>query len=235
LQSAVLGSTPIFSKHTAINIAEQLSCRLEEFAINKEAIAAFVTDEGGAPHHFDATTIHCAGYLLQTVQRRAYDTLIMQNPAVFAAVEACRSVVTAYRNSAANQSYLTSLRLQTGTPISAFVTECPTRWNTRLQLLKSVQASKGAISEWIQRRIDSGKRNVHVAFMHNSSPHCWNIISDLVTILDHLEVATKELSQDKVPTLHLITLVFCRLHANLDKYISSLASRAGPDFVSFEE
>lgn len=202
----MLACVPVFTKHSASKLAASLRPYLEEAGVTRDNLCAVVTDEGGAApliaSQFDANEIQCAGHLLQTALRRAMVELLRDFPVVAAIIEASKSIISHVRNSTQSRMELQNLQITLNESTNSLIQDVPTRWNSCLYSLQSLLNTKKSLFAWISIS-DNGSRQELFSFMQRNKDYYCDIVSDLVSLLQPVELVTRELSQEKVPTLHM--------------------------------
>lgn len=144
----------------------------------------FVTDNGSNLVNAlkDLCRISCAGHNLNLVFEYFMKKLDSTDP-IYILIFKCKELVMYFKRSGMNNKLKHSLKQSV-----------PTRWNSTLTMLKSVDASYEDIFELLAERDELSKlQDIDSQLLQN-----------IIKILTPFNDATKELSYDKQPTIHLV-------------------------------
>jgi hypothetical protein len=202
LRTAILACIPVFKNHTGENLAEILVSTLDSIGIPKSKVVAIVTDEGGgAPcisDHFPGVQqIFCAAHLLQTTLRRAFDTATSEFPELATVLTFSRRLAAIYNQSSIIRSEIQVLQARLSQSVSSLKQDVATRWLSQLSCLKSVLENEAAIKAWMET-----SKPKDPMLSHYNPETLWPILTQLVSILQPFDAATKCFSKEKEITLH---------------------------------
>lgn len=200
LHSTVLFTCDFQSERkTGVNIRQELHRRFEKAGIGKELLhnAIFVTDQGA--NIVNAlqcyTRFDCSAHVLNTVLRNTFnsDFLEKEAPDLKEAIDLTKATVTYLKQ--------TGLASQLKHTVGQ---EVPTRWNSKLHMLKSVYEQ----FEDIQSLLDTRS----CLLLQQVSKR---ILKVLVDFLQPFKDATDSLERDKSPSLLLVVLHVAKLRKHL--------------------
>ncbi|KAI2644598.1 Zinc finger protein 618 [Labeo rohita] len=191
------------------NIRRTVESILQEFGILSKDIIV-VTDNGSnvVAAFKDYTRLSCAGHNINLILKYTFDHLDVENPQHRPVIHLFRDVktlVTHFKRAGLQKALDRSLKQAV-----------ETRWNTRLAMLQSVRDA-----------LLSGK--LHEVLLHRNELRYVNgidpdLLEDIIRLLEPFDEATRHLSTDQTPTLHLVfptkaTLLRGLLHQDGDSVI----------------
>ncbi|RXN15697.1 macrophage mannose receptor 1-like protein [Labeo rohita] len=177
---------------TAINIHEQINEQLCSYGISFDQVV-LLSDQGSnikaalKNYHW----IPCAAHVLNTILKHTFSGSDIEE--VTKMIDACKGIV----------KYLKKASASTALP-HGLVQDCETRWNSKIDMLKSVSKQYRKINELLESRGQSERME---GIYQNT----------LTTVIDSLEPfkkASEELQGEDYPTLHLVMLWFYNLRAH---------------------
>ncbi|KAL0965778.1 hypothetical protein UPYG_G00285610 [Umbra pygmaea] len=162
---------------------------LQEFGILSNDIA-FVTDNGSnvVAAFKDYVRLSCAGHNINLILKHVFDHLDENNPVhsnIIKLFKDTKTLVTHFKRAGLQKALDQSLKQSV-----------ETRWNTRLAMLQSVNDA-----------LRSGRLH-DILLCRNELRYLTNIdcelLEDIIQLLKPFDEATRHLSTDKTPTLHLV-------------------------------
>lgn len=201
-----LGCFPIYAKtHDAVTLANMISSKLSEASVAVDKVVAVVTDQGGAApaiaqHIGNAQELHCAAHLLNTALKRSFEYSISKHPFIGVVLTCCKTLAASFNQSTQFREQIIANQLATNEPLRSLKQDVITRWNSRLLNLKSIADARQAITLHVSQYPD----DPHHGLITRCSKKFWEMIGHLINVLEPYEDATKTLSADKEPTLHLV-------------------------------
>lgn len=221
-KSEILACVPVYGKHTAQRLAQILSSKMKDLNIDFSKLVAIVTDEGGpAPcigEQLGLESIHCGGHILQTVQRRAFDKAILETPVIGFVLSICKTLASTYSHSTAFRTEILAAQLANNEPTTGLVQDVVTRWNSRLYCLKSIAKCERSIKNWL---VQNPPIHENLQLMERAHRDLWPVVHDIIAVLEPFDYVTKQLSQDQVPTLHLVIDNIISLEVLLAEFIDT--------------
>jgi len=190
---------PSGAKKTALNLKTELLKQLGEFGLLPDEIdrLVFVSDQGANVQAALSRWVHksCIAHVLNTVLKHTFkkskegdeehdgDEEELQE--VRSCIEQCKTLTTFFKHSGLQLQLKQSLKQ-----------ECETRWNTKLEMVKSVLNSFEDIQSIL---LGQGE-------MHRMSHISKDILQMLVQFLQPFKQATEELSGSKYCIINLVAL-----------------------------
>ena len=206
LETFLLDVVPVDESETAVHIANMVRRVLKEWDIPLEAVVTAATD--GAPNmqcsvakELDLPWIYCAAHAINRAVFNALDARPIKT-----VVKRSNALCALFHWPAARRGLL-KYQQQLGLSTKVLKASCPTRWGSIKKMFKRLWDSREAIILYLAKH--RGRRNPEL------TDEQWQIIGDLLGALRHLNEATVELSQQKVPTIGLITPIFANLLTGL--------------------
>jgi hypothetical protein len=191
MHSHILATRLAYEKHTADYIKRFVGGILEEFGIKKEG-NLFVTDNASnmKAAFREEIWVGCTGHNLNLVlshglqASKENDSLPSE---VTTVINTCKELVTLSKRTAINQKLDTTLK------------QCVcTRWNSVLIMLKSVNDNSTDL------RAIAADPQVNRNLLRLLSDLNTDVLQQVIAVLAPFETATKVLSAEKTPTLHLV-------------------------------
>lgn len=187
-------------RKTGDNIRKELVRRFMKLGVCDATLkkATFVIDQGAnivcALQTYDR--IDCSAHVLNTVLRNTFaeEFIVNEVPSVSETVQASKAVVTFLK-----QSGLASQLKQTVSQ------EVPTRWNSKVIMLKSVCSQFEEIEALLESRNNSLMESVNKS-----------TLNDLIEFMQPFKDASDALEEEKRPTLPLVVLYASALRKHLE-------------------
>ncbi|KAH6937319.1 hypothetical protein HPB50_026731 [Hyalomma asiaticum] len=188
-------------KKSGENVRKELLRRFAKLGVCSDALAKaiFVTDQGAniicALQPYDR--LNCCAHLLNTVLRNTF------------AEEFIAEEATSIHENLQSVKCLLKFLKQSGLASqlnSGVIQEVPTRWNSKLGMLRSVFRQLENIEALLETRNPAATEHIDR-----------NTIRDLITFLEPFEEATQALEADRCPTLQLAILHVAKIARSLDR------------------
>lgn len=174
---------------TAFNVHEQIEEQLTSYGISLDQVI-LVSDQGSnikaALKNYN--WIPCAAHVLNTILKHTFSGPDIEDVTVM--IHACKGLV----------KYLKKASATTALP-HGLVQDCKTRWNSKVEMLKSVSKQYKEIIELLDERGQSER--MEGIFQ--------NTLASVIDFLEPFKTASQELQGEKYPTLHLVMLWFHKL------------------------
>jgi len=194
--SAVLHVAMLEGSHTGALIAERLEDMLLHWRISKERVHLVLRDNASnmerAMKDADVVSFGCFAHSLQLV---VHDGVLSQR-GVSDLLAICRNVVGHFKRSTKATDKLKDIQHSLGLPIHSLKQDEVTRWNSSLEMLKSVVEQKMAIAAY------ATEGSIPVLSASNLE-----IADKVITVLSPIEEITKNVSEDSAPISLIIPLV----------------------------
>ena len=207
MHSHILATRDADEKHTADYIKQLVRSVMNEFAVYRPGIV-FVTDNAAnmKAAFRDELWIGCAGHNLNLVLSHGLQNSSIQSTAavtelpteVTGLIATCKELVTLVKRTKLNNSLDTTLK------------QCiQTRWNSVLRTLQSVYDNRA------QLRSAASEPNSNRNLLRLLSDLSDELLEQVIEILKPFDTATRVLSTDKTPSLHLVVPTKYTLHRHL--------------------
>ncbi|KAL1276173.1 hypothetical protein QQF64_035796 [Cirrhinus molitorella] len=135
--------------------------------------------------------IPCVAHVLNTILKHTFSGSDIEE--VTEMIDVCKGIV----------KYLKKASASTALP-HGLVQECETRWNSKIDMLKSVSKQYREINELLESRGQSeSMEGIHQ-----------NTLTTVIDFLEPFKKASEELQGEDYPTLHLVMLWFYKLDAH---------------------
>lgn len=227
MQSTVLATRSVEDKHTGDCIRQMVVKVLEEFNANR-GNNVFVTDNasnmksafkdlrwlGCSCHNLNLALVHSFEKPKPSTKSNDDEEEEGMPVEVLQLIDTCKELVTLAKRTTLNGQLETTLK------------QCvPTRWNSILTTLKSVSNNLAEL------RVISASAQANRSLLRLLADINEDLLSEMIRVLDSFDVATKLLSADSKPSLHLVLPTKHRLMNQLvtrstDSYmISQMKSR----------
>lgn len=171
-------------RHTADNLAEQLSKIAEEWGVSDKVVAC-VTDNAAnvvaAVRKLDWRQLSCFAHTLNLIVRGSLG--VMEGT-----VEKVKAIVQHFHKSTVAAERLRGTLRQMQLPDLKLIMDCPTRWNSTLYMLKRFSHMKDAIVSTMALTNPS---------MATLSPNEWEAITEACEVLQPFEEVTTEISAER--------------------------------------
>lgn len=209
LKHRKLGCIPVIGEvHSAPVVASHIRELLSLFENAHLKLASVTTDEGGcAPliaNEFGTDEIHCALHLLNTVLKHSFEDLLQRFPLASIILAACRLMASHFNHSTQASEQLLVNQLHSGDPLTTIKQSVPTRFNSNLRMLKSVDASTNSILAYCAANMDAPFSD---AILRNIDSFT-RLLPKLVSILELFQTATMEFEKQSATLDQLINLYF---------------------------
>lgn len=215
LTKGVIGVIPLEQNHTSEYIKDELLSVLQNFKINQSDITAVVTDSAsnmvnaindifGARKH-----IPCMAHILAHV---VPDSLKRSYP-IEDIIKKVKSIVTLVRRSVVATDELVRLQKRDGKTdgtILKFKQDVPTRWNSTFYMIERFLQLRVYIYPVILKCPTSPEMITHEEF---------DILQDIVKILQPVELVTKEIGGDLYPTCSIMIPIIRCMTKTINDYI----------------
>jgi len=217
MHAHILATRQADEKHTAEYIRNFVAEILSEFGLQKEG-NVFVTDNAAnmKAAFCQETWIGCAGHNLNLVMSHALQPSSGDHPEyslpeeVAMVIATCKELVTLTKRTNVNRKLDTTLK------------QCvSTRWNSTLTTMKSVDTSKSQLRAVASDPQLPKKLLRLLCDLHD------DILEGVIAVLTPFETATKVLSADKSPTLHLVLPTRFKLRHHLTSQDRDTTAVAG--------
>jgi hypothetical protein len=215
--SRILATRILDEKHSADNIRETVNSILEEFDAHR-LHNVFVTDNASnmkaafRDNLWLGCSCHCLNLVLShsfndkpTTEENA-DSVEGLPQEVADLIDTCKEIVTLAKRSKMNNQLDNTLK------------QCvDTRWNSKLKMLKSVSMNLEDLRKLTSEVSANRKLRRQVADVNEL------LLADVITVLEPFDMATKMLSSDKSPTLHLVVPTKVKLAKHLTEVATDRA------------
>ena len=202
LETFLLDVVPVNEAETAAHVAKMVRRVLKEWGIPLEAVVTAATD--GAPtmqcsvaKKLKLPWVYCAAHAINRAVFLALDV----NP-IKTLVARSNDLCGVFHWPAARRALL-GYQQQLNLSTKVLKASCITRWGSIKKMFKRLYDSREAIILYLAKH--RNRRNPRL------TDEQWQIMGDMLGALRHLNEATVELSQQKVPTIGLITPIFANL------------------------
>lgn len=215
LTKGIIGVIPLESNHTAEYIKDELLSVLENFKINQTDITAVVTDSASnmvnAINSIFNTKTHipCMAHILAHLVPDSLKTMYTIEEVIIKV----KNIVTFVRKSVIASDELIRLQKRDGKTegtILKFKQEVPTRWNSMLYMLQRFLQ----LREYIYPIILKCSASLEMVTCKE-----FEILSDVVNILQPIEMVTKEIGGDSYPTCSIIIPIVRCMKNVINDYI----------------
>lgn len=196
ISNRILGVIAMPERHTGINLAERI---LDEMALWRitEKVKFVVHDNAcnmsAAVDHIDGvSSIHCSAHTLQLAINSG-----LSNPTISDIVKKASATVTYFNHSTVASNELKRWQKQLSLPEVKLIQSVKTRWNSVYFMLQRLLQQKVAVEQVIN---DNNSTPVARAIAMEISAAEWRIISDLISILEPLQISTTVLCGETTVT-----------------------------------
>ena len=194
--SAVLHVTTLEGSHTGENIAGKIEDMLLSWRISKENVHLFLRDNAAnmerAMKDAGVVSFGCFAHSLQLV---VHDGVLSQR-GVSDLLSLCRTIVGHFKRSTKATDKLKEIQQNLGLPAHSLKQDEATRWNSSLEMLKSVVEQKMALAAY------ATEGSIPVLTTSNLE-----IADKVITVLSPIEEITKNVSKDCASISLIIPLV----------------------------
>ena len=203
LKSYTLATYPFPEQHTGDNIVEKLKEVIKEYNITDDKVAAIVHDQGSNFQRAGRVlaeekkwkSVNCAAHCLQlcVVEGFGINTIAQ-------ALGAAKSLVKHFHHSARATEELHKRQESMNQPRRKLINECKTRWNSTFYMCESLLENRWPISAVLA---DESVTKVEHRRLDLTSTQ-WELLSDLVKILQPLEIGTTYMCSETSASLSAI-------------------------------
>ena len=190
LHSLCLQTLEVPKEHTAVAIQQVLSSMFEEWDISSKVFGA-TTDNGqnivNAIELLSLEHFPCLAHTLQLAIKKIYTI-----PKVHTAIARCKKLVEHFNKSTKETYRLREKQKMLQLEEHKLIQDCPTRWGSTLLMLQRVSEQQAAIVAVLVE----GK----VQYLMPEGEE-WNIIDNLINILEPFQKITEVISNEKFPTI----------------------------------
>ena len=194
--SAVLHVMALEGSHTGMYIAEKFNDMLSDWSITKENVHLVLRDNASnmerAMKDAGVGSYGCFAHSLQLV---VHDGVLSQR-IVSDLLAVCRRIVGHFKRSTKALDKLRDIQQSLGVPNHRLKQDEVTRWNSSLEMLKSIVEQKMALAAY------GSDGTIPVL-----SAHQLDIANKVITVLNPIEEITKNISADIAPISVIIPLV----------------------------
>lgn len=185
--------------HTAVNLAKSLSDRFSEWTSvaqreNKLKIVVVTDNASNVQAAVDklpqCTHLNCFDHTLQL----AINDTVKNCTAIQETILKAKTIVTHFKHSSKDTMKLLALEEQMGLPKLKLKQECPTRWNSRYDMLERLVAVKDPASAMV-----ASMKNVPSLLASE-----WEAAQEYVRIFKPLKILTAVMSASTYPTLSMV-------------------------------
>ena len=211
--SAVLHVMALEGSHTGMYIAEKFNNMLSDWSINKENVHLVLRDNASnmerAMKDANVDSFGCFAHSLQLV---VHDGVLSQR-VVSDLLAVCRRIVGHFKRSTKATDKLKDIQQSLGIPNHRLKQDEVTRWNSSLEMLKSIVEQKMALAAYGS----DGAIPVLSAYQ-------LDIANKVINVLTPVEEITKNISSDTAPISVIIPLVRA-LHKTLQQHDGDIGIR----------
>jgi len=215
LKNKTLGCTYFPGEHTGQTIFLKIKNMVSKWGIdaeNSNTPIYIVTDNArnignGFAHFNENQHLHHILCTAHTLQLAINDAVKENN--MGDVLKKCRSLVSHYNHSAKSYERLYDIQTRLNLPQHKLIQSIDIRWNSIYLMLERILEQKSAITLDLQNI----KKNGFV-------PRDWKLIEGYVEVLKPIFEATKELCQEKIPTLSMVNPILCTVETKLKNFIS---------------
>ncbi|XP_063216906.1 zinc finger BED domain-containing protein 4-like [Bacillus rossius redtenbacheri] len=209
LKYHVLGNYHFSGSHTALAIQEKLTAAIEEWNFPTNSIPLYVVTDNAK--NFTAAInktswIHTRCFA-HTLQLAVQDAKSEHNVADLLAKG--RAIVGHYRHSNIARERLHALQLKLSKPVHELLPMVPTRWNSEFTMLSRL------VEQQVPLSADLGDSMA----VENFTLSEWKLAANVVSVLQPIEQATRELCYSKFPTISSKIPLLYGIEATLSNYV----------------
>ncbi|CAI6342938.1 unnamed protein product [Macrosiphum euphorbiae] len=222
LNTVVLCTKKLLNNHTGENLAEVLLTEFNKWDIQSK-IAGIVTDGGSnikaAVRLMNLPHIPCTAHKLNLIVSQALMTNIDYDDQVSFEdndadqikflLKKCRSIVGFFKRSEVGNRHLVEKQKQLGmTNTLKLKQDVRTRWNSTLVMLERLFKLKEPVTIVLMSLRDG---------QSNLTPSQWDVVEDIIPLLQPFDKMTVELSYEKAPTISKVIPLVRGLQNTLSK------------------
>ncbi|XP_067951337.1 E3 SUMO-protein ligase ZBED1-like [Watersipora subatra] len=190
--------------HTGQKIAETLEELLTQWNLDKSKLVSLTTDNASnmvvAAKILEKPRIGCIGHILDnaiksaTVPKEGKNAVVdPELHEINEAVKACRGLVAVFSSSFQKKRELSEAQKELGVPVKSLITDCKTRWGSKLKMVNRVLENERPI-----RRVLGASRQ-HVQKLPDADQ--FSVLESFASALEPFETLTDALSGDQDVTV----------------------------------
>jgi hypothetical protein len=209
-------------EHTGENIFLKIKAMVNEWNIDISNLSIpiyIVTDNArniscGLNTYNDNDTLHHYFCAAHTLQLAIEDSLKENN--MGSLLKKCRSIVMHYNHSTKSWERLQQIQLRLNLPNHKLIQMVETRWNSVYLMLERIIEQREAIVLDLQNL----SKDIDITLRE------WKLINRYVEILKPVLEATKEFSQEDIPTFSMVNPIIYSIEKKLDNFITKNSNTA---------
>ena len=184
--------------HTAENLANEIEVVLDQWGI-RDRIYGATTDNAQNIRNaivdvMELYHLGCIGHTLQLSVNKSFKLT-----PVARLLGRVKKLVEHFKRSTKETYLLRDKQILLDLPQHELIQQCDTRWNSTLYMLQRVKEQQPALCSVLFESRDKAVRSL---FPDGSE---WNLLEDLVAVLEPFEEATKAMSGSNYPTISMIS------------------------------
>ncbi len=197
-KSAVLHAQSFPGSHTGENIANMFETMFKEWSIEKEQVHLIVRDNAAnmvkAMKDGGYADLGCFAHTLQLIVHEG----VLSQRLVKDTVAVCRKIVGHFKHSPLAYSKLKQIQQSLSLPVHHLKQDEPTRWNSTLYMLMSVQEQKMALGAYCSD---------HGHSISQLTANQLDIVNKAIVVLNPIEEITKSISTEQASASLIIPFI----------------------------
>ncbi|XP_076361643.1 E3 SUMO-protein ligase ZBED1-like [Tachypleus tridentatus] len=197
LHNVVLTTREVTDRHTGENLANELRSITSEFHIPLNKITALITDNASNMtlrcDNLGWLSVKCFAHTLQLCIRSAFDKIRSINHAI----GSTKKLLTFFQKSVLASNELTQRQKQMGLLHHSLIIDCATRWNSTYEMFDRLIEQRLAVYAVLHSNVVKDSQ----AKVLDITDKDWEVIQDIVPVLQPLYIATRVLCSEQYPTL----------------------------------
>ena len=215
LQTYTLATHPMDDRHTAINLQQLFTLVTEDWEIENKIIGVVHDNAQNICLAIDLLpnvpySVSCAAHTLQLCIKDAMNSVSRFEEVIKKGAK----IVQHFKHSTVATTALQNKQQQLQLKELKLIQSCPTRWNSTYDMCDRLVRNRDAIVSVLG---DRQVTTLNVALKLEMQEQDWITLGEIITILEPIELATKELCSEQKVT---ISLVLPILHGLINNHLN---------------
>lgn len=194
MKSLVLQTRSFVERHTAVNLSQMLKTAVEDWGLRGKVVACVHDNAANivlanSRQYVPWQSVLCFAHTLQLAVNDGMATVEIDG-----VVDACNRLVAHFHRSALATQSLREKQTSLQMPQHRLIQSCKTRWNSACHMFGRLHEQRQAVSAVLADRAITKLKDEQKFALERSQ---WQIIEDIIPVLEALKCATTALSGEK--------------------------------------